>query len=366
MPVVNARDTSTSSGPNVGLIVGILFLALISIGGLVALLLLLLKKRRAAHGDLPETALEGFMGGKKSYLGHHKSDSTGPLIQRAPTWEPPADRQIKIPRTELPLPPYNGGSSGEEDFELGPQVPTDPTRYARAPPPRPRVGISQAPPFPSTRLYQPRAASPPPPASPVSAASTASLYSESSTSRMHTPDLVSPPPPVPALPAYLRPPPHTSPILEFEPSPTPPPLPTLTNQLRSELPPEAAPLTRGATRAVADLLKKRAKRAANDPTRSLTYTSRIERADSIWDAPSPADEPIPPLPRPTNRVSTATVVYDYYTRTEEEEGESEQGEMLEEYYDEAPLDADTLDYYTWAAADSSSLQTARLQPKRPL
>jgi hypothetical protein len=176
---------------------------------------------------------------------------------------------------------------------------------------------------------------------------------------MHTVDLVSPvppPPPVPALPTYLRARTDTELPSDSEdlPIPTPPsPAPVLPAFLRplSELPPEEPPLARGDTIVVAGLLKSRAKRLRGTAVeRSMTRTERIERADSIREAPSPDEETAqrqwrrPPLPVPTH---TATVDSAYsvdsvytYTRSDSVDVDASFADTLE-YYTSQPLTSPT-------------------------
>ncbi|KAJ6606023.1 hypothetical protein DFH09DRAFT_1269127 [Mycena vulgaris] len=311
MPAIDARDSSEAAGPNVGLIVGLILSALVLILAFVALFIPILKRRRAARNTPPASTLEEFMSKaerervhEKFYPGHRNSDSMGPLLEDAPNWAP-TGRQIRIPRSDLPPLPDNAGHSYDDDHDqdLGPQMKTGPITYTHAPPGL-RVLVPQSAPVPASNwLEQPRTAPPPSPDSPASSDSE-SMYSERSAStRMHNIDFASPPPPVPALPEYLRP--------------------------RTELPPETLPLARGDTVVVAGLLKSRAKRLPNAPERSMTRTSRIERADSIRSlSPSPTDErpeqprrtrgtqraPPPPLPTAVrNDGSFDDTLDDYYT-----------------------------------------------------
>ncbi|KAL1713526.1 hypothetical protein EV715DRAFT_277249 [Schizophyllum commune] len=101
----------------------------------------------------------------------------------------------------------------------------------------------------------------PTPSSSPSLYSQPSLYSRNSVKRHHRYDS-EPPPPVPALPAEHR------------------------LQAASYIPREPSPLERGNTKKVAMLLKGRA-RGGEDPSRSDTMVSQIERQDSIMSAPTP-------------------------------------------------------------------------------
>ncbi|KAJ7310605.1 hypothetical protein DFH08DRAFT_898609 [Mycena albidolilacea] len=316
MPALQARDTK--SGPNVGLIVALIVGALILIGVLVAVLIFMLKRRRAARNESPPgTHYEQFsVKTRRSYPGHDKnnSESMGPLLQDAApsNWVPQHHVQY---------------SYGGEDYELGPHVTeSGPITYVqRSPPPGLRLAIPESPPKqPAKPLHQKvelEQQHPPPSPAPASADScdSESMYSERSASastRMHTVDLASPVPPVPVLPQYLRRPP-AAPLVpvpdvtrptpaptstpasrsdtdasldsDLSPSPSSPIPPSHTRFLRplSELPPEAPPLARGDTVLVSHLLKSRAAKRGSGPERSFTRTSRIERADSIREAPSP-------------------------------------------------------------------------------
>ncbi|KAJ7490908.1 hypothetical protein FB451DRAFT_1361628 [Mycena latifolia] len=362
MPAITARDSTAAKDPNVALILGLLFLALVLIGGLALLGVRILKRRRAARTEPIPSTIDDFIGKpprEKSYIGHSRSlsdSSTGPLLAEAPFWVPPVGRQPRAPRADLPLLPANAGTSDDEDHELR-AIQTGPITYPRAfPRPGLRVGIPQSAPVPGPattyrRLYHPelpgRTASPPP-ASPASDSD--SMYSALSAppSGTHTIDLT-PPPPVPPLPEYLR--------MQTLTAPPPPPVPELPEdiRLRSELPPEAPPLARGATRVVAGLLKKRAKRAAKTPERSMTRTSRIERAGSIMEAPSPADAdapPVPPLPSRRRGPTDSALFDDYYTHPTDDEDEDES-----EYEGDDALDDDTLDYYTHGESPGTARAT---------
>ncbi|KAF7314990.1 MFS general substrate transporter [Mycena indigotica] len=107
--------------------------------------------------------------------------------------------------------------------------------------------------------------------------------------RLQTMDLASPPPPVPAIPAHLTRQGKERAVTEEEEEEliTSPTLnDTLHLGLRSELPPEAQPLSRGDTVNVSTLLKSRAQRQSNSSVqRSQTRTSYIERAGSIKEVP---------------------------------------------------------------------------------
>ncbi|KAF7353902.1 MFS general substrate transporter [Mycena venus] len=250
----------------------------------------------------------------KSYPGHRKvnSEAMG-LLQSPPSNWPPTGRPPQMLAYDLPPLQdnvgYSYGGGEDEDYDLGPRIQSGPIAYTRpSPPPELHVSIPSAPNLPSKRSYQPPAVHPPSPPSPASSDSE-SIYSERSASastRMHIVDLASPPPPVPALPQHLRRPrdelqpegPVTTPSrpasarmdsIDLASASPSSPFPALPQYLRprSELPPEEPPLARGDTIIVANLLKSRAKRLANAPERSLTRTSRIERADSIKEAPSP-------------------------------------------------------------------------------
>ncbi|KAJ7684300.1 hypothetical protein DFH06DRAFT_3290 [Mycena polygramma] len=308
MPAIEARGST--SAPNTGLIVA-LIVGTVILAGALAALLIFFKRRRDARAKAPSATLDRWVAkGERErileglYTGHHNRDSAGLLFLDTPSWTP--GRHVRVPSDDLAdKVAHNYGSDGDEDYELGPRVETAPMQYIRpSPPPDLQVTIPKSPPSPPKQRSQAPPERPPSPSSPDSADS-ASMYSERSatlsavSSHMQTIDLASPATPVPALPAYLRP--------------------------RSELPPEEPPLFRGNTVVVAKLLKSRANRLSNAPERSLTRTvSRIERADSIKEAPSPesAEEqekarpwrtrnkrPVPPLPLPTHTLSTDTSQY---------------------------------------------------------
>ncbi|KAJ7753418.1 hypothetical protein DFH07DRAFT_513880 [Mycena maculata] len=271
MPAIKARDSSestNSSVPNVGLIVAIAVGAVVLILVFVALLISILKQRRAERlATFVPSTVDDFMSKaerervlEKSYQAHRNSDSMGPLLEDAPNWAQ-GGRQPRVHLSDLPTLPDNVGASyEEEDQDLGPHIRTGPITYSH-PPPGLRLTIPKSAPIPTSKwLYKPRTEKEPSPSSPDSSESEYSQRS-ASTNRMHTIDLASPPPPVPALPEHLRP--------------------------RTSLPPEEPPLVRGDTILVAGLLKSRAKHMLE---RSVTRTSRIERADSIAEAPSPRGE----------------------------------------------------------------------------
>ncbi|KAJ7142112.1 hypothetical protein C8R43DRAFT_1238219 [Mycena crocata] len=274
MPAIAARDSSQSSSPNITLILAIVIGAMVLIVVFVALTIPIIRQRRAARNQPAPSNLEQFMSKAErekvfdaSYSRHHhseSSDSTGPLLEDPSDWAP-AGRQLRIQPSDLPSLPDNAGDSYDGGHKTGPIT------HSREPPPGLRVSIPQSAPIPASKWVSELRK--PSPSSPVSSDSE-SMYSErsASTTRMHTVDLSSPPPPVPALPQHLR----------------------------LSLPPEEPPLARGNTVVVATLLKSRAQRLAKAPERSLTRTSRIERADSITEAPSPEEERRrtrpPPLP----------------------------------------------------------------------
>ncbi|KAJ7765671.1 hypothetical protein B0H16DRAFT_1717589 [Mycena metata] len=318
MPIIEARDLPP--GTNTGLLVAIGVGAVVLVGLIILAVMLvvsIIKRRGTTRYAPPPSTLEEFMHKaqrerpqreRANYAGHRHngsessgpllyqpqwdpqlpvqpsgppprrddvgysrndgSESSGPLLYQTP-WEPQLPAQPSAVRENAP---YSYGPD-DEDHELGPQVYAAPTTSTstQSPPPGLHVAIPQ-----SSAPIPPKSADPPPPddspASLYSAADSDSMYSQRSAStRMHTIDLASPvprspAPPVPTIPQYLRP--------------------------RSELPPEEPPLTRGDTAIVATLLKSRAKRLTSQgnapgPERSGTRTSRIERADSIREAPSP-------------------------------------------------------------------------------
>ncbi|KAJ7500440.1 hypothetical protein B0H11DRAFT_782359 [Mycena galericulata] len=270
MPAIDGRDSSESSTTNIGLILGIVVGAIVLVIVLIALLIPILKQRREARNQPRRSTLEEFMGKAEretAYLGHNKSESTGPLLEDAPNWAP-GGRQPRIQLSDLPTLPANVGNNydDEDELQLSPQMQTGPASYIRETPPGLRLSIPYSAPMPASKgLYQPPAQHAASPSSPGSSDSE-SLYSQrsASTYRMQTVDLASPPPPVPPLPEHLR---------------------------RASLPEEESPLARGNTIIVANLLKSRAKRLAQAPERSDTRTSRIERADSIKEAPDSGVQP---------------------------------------------------------------------------
>ncbi|KAJ7819042.1 hypothetical protein B0H14DRAFT_2837471 [Mycena olivaceomarginata] len=289
MPALQARDTK--SGPNVGLIVALIVGALILIGVLVALLIFMLKRRRAARTN-PRPA--PIMSSPRSRPG----DLTLDMIKTtANPWDPLL--QDAAPSNWVPQ-HHVQDSYGGEDYELG--SPTSPTREN-----------------PCTRRWSWSSSTPPPSPALASADScdSESMYSERSASastRMHTVDLASPAPPVPALPEpptaplvpvpnATRPAPTSTPASrsdtnasldsdDLSPLPLVPYPPSHTRFLLplSELPPEVPPLARGDTVLVSHLLKSRAAKRGSGPERSFTRISRIERADSIREAPSPGGD----------------------------------------------------------------------------
>ncbi|KAJ6630377.1 hypothetical protein B0H10DRAFT_1984374 [Mycena sp. CBHHK59/15] len=312
MPALKARDSSESSGPNLGLILAIVVSALVLIVVLVALFLPIYKQRRNSRNQPPPSTLEQFMNKaererirEKSYPGHRNSDSMGPLLDEQTNWSQ-AGRQLRVNSVYIPPLPDNvrdfHGGDDDEDHDLGPQMQTGPIQYTRDPMRSPplRLSIPQTAPIPTSNwAYQPHES----PASAGSTESSQSMYSErtASTARMHTIDLTSPPPPVPPLPEHLQ---------SQNQSPWRP---------HGLLPPDEPQLARGDTVVVARLLKSRAKRLAGTPERSVTRTSRIERADSIREivrTPSPPDDQRlrpPPLPLPSDAEAAFADTLAYYT-----------------------------------------------------
>ncbi|KAJ7283354.1 hypothetical protein C8J57DRAFT_1292257 [Mycena rebaudengoi] len=349
MAVIRARDSSSDT--NLALILAIVAGSIVLLAVLLALFIPIFKRRRHARNAPPPSTLEQFMGKaerervlKKSYKGHQRDPSAGPLLDGPSNW-PQAGRHLRVYPSDLhPLPDNVAGSEDDDDddaYELEPRIQTYPEPYMRDPMPSPPLrhfipqsapvrASDQSPaaavaassdsyelepsipttpepymldpvPSPSLRLFIPQSAPAQTsdlihqsPAATVSASSDSSdsMYSvRSAPTRMHTVDLTSPPPPVPALPTYLQRP-------------------------YISLPPEEPPLSRGDTVFVGNLLKTRAKRLE----RSNTQTSRIERADSITEAPSPTDsspteQKLPrrtrrtrPQPQPTATLSVDDVV----------------------------------------------------------
>ncbi|KAJ7041904.1 hypothetical protein C8F04DRAFT_111043 [Mycena alexandri] len=339
MPAIQARDSSKT----IGLLVGIIIGSIVLIIGIVVLVLSLLKRRRTVRYAPPPSTLEEFMSKaqreRQNYLGHRNNDSvgsesSGPLLHQTRHWEP------QLPAQPSGLPPLRDNArysygAGDEDHELGPQVHAAPTTSTRSPPPGLHVAIPQS----SAPIPTKSVDLPPLDDSPASlySADSDSMYSQRSAStRMQTVDLSSPAtrspaPPVPALPQYLRP--------------------------RSELPPEEPPLTRGDTVIVATLLKSRAKRLTGAPERSGTRTSRIERADSIREAPSPtsADEPTEHQ-RSWRRVKALPV----HTLTAESAYSADSVDPSESF-------DETLEYYTSQLIDSpaSPVSVASYDTVRP-
>ncbi|KAJ7237744.1 hypothetical protein B0H12DRAFT_1138508 [Mycena haematopus] len=388
MPALQARASSNSS-LNIGLILGLVVVALALIVLLVVLAISISKRRRTARNQSAPgsherlTAKPGRV--EKVYPGHHKtnSESMGPLLQdTSVNWVPQVRTQPYAQRLPSQGEPGHGYRGGRDEDQLGPRVESGrPIRPS--PPPDLRLSISKAVPTPPSKRPNVEPDSP-------DSSDSGSMYSQRSASasvsvRMHTVNLASPPPPVPALPQHLR--------LRSEPQPKvrgdvadraasasastlsrmddidlsspSSPIPSLNQYLRprSELPPEEPPLVRGDTILVASLLKSRARHFQNAPERSGTRTSRIERADSIKEVPSPlAESPgvqdawqrTRPLPSPT---STRTISVD--------DADVDANESF----------ADTLEYYISQSIDSprspddamsvSSYETVKPRSTRP-
>ncbi|KAF7298344.1 MFS general substrate transporter [Mycena kentingensis (nom. inval.)] len=381
-----SASTSVRSGPNVGLIVALSVGIVVFICIIVAVSLPIIKRRRAAKNRPPPSTLEDFMGKADPDEVKHKpthlhNDSVGsrevdegtPLVASDAQAFVAAGNHSRVPGRPI------------DDDAYQPTVRSGPAGAARPLPPL-QVVIPQSAPSRKSQWAPPHWQQQQQP-SPTSAMTTDSEYSQFSApatsirnrDRMQTIDLSSPPPPVPAVPIHLRalpqpqaqphplpePPinpfadpvaplaPVRKPTLELKPKPKPkpkphalplPPPPTdlpersdeqtlvlgsdrmLDLGLRSSLPPEAAPLTRGDTINVAGLLKARAKRMENesdssycsgstDLQRSDTHVSVIERAGSIRDAAELVRGSrwrsqhgqvghAPPLPQPQPSMST--------------------------------------------------------------
>ncbi|KAJ7700672.1 hypothetical protein B0H17DRAFT_1046323, partial [Mycena rosella] len=240
---------------------------------------------REARKRPPPSTLEEFMSKAerervldKAY-GHRNSDSTGsmgsmgPLLADAPAAASRASRALSSPCCRPTRGATTRTTSSTPAFKPAPHRtpaplphPTCGSPSRRPPPSPPRSGPTTSP---------PRRRPPPPP-----------------------------PPPSPCTPSAPRP-------RACTPSTSRPPR-------RPELPPETPPLERGNTRAVAELLKSRAKRVSDAPQRSMTRTSRIERADSIREAPSPSPSPSPSSFSPSSFYGTTdsaafTDTLEYYS-----------------------------------------------------
>ncbi|KAJ7310606.1 hypothetical protein DFH08DRAFT_822991 [Mycena albidolilacea] len=359
--LLQTRSDASKSGPNIGLVVGLILAALVLIVLLVALVICIRKQQQRRARALPMQSPPGADDSEQSALKtggrfgrfhpgqHHKthSESTGPLLQDAPLNPVSPGRHVRFaPRyDQSSLQDYVGSTYGGADEDPGvesgsirsprpsfsPDIPLlELPRPAPSPPPN-RLGpqrtrglpASPAPALPQHLCQHSEQEPMKPPllreaTGVVAHHHSASAFTPSTSPRTLPPhSLPTPAPPVEIIaprpvPASA---PAPAPVLPLHPRP---------RELPS--PPQAPPLARADTLLVATLLKSRAKRRADAPEQQ-ERVSHIERAGSIREAPSPAAQDA--QSRPPTMDSLADTP-EYYTSISQPGADSSQKSRWDE------------------------------------